>query len=239
MLYAQTKRTMIRYIGAAATLTFLALLTNFVSVPKDAGGTSASDKDGGLNFEYAPSETLIEDIVSNRDFFVRMESDRVYGEDLLCDVNGELGRDRIGMLLMDPMGIVKSVVFDRMTLAKLWENVSIPAKTLRIELARGGIRLSDAGAVARNIAGLRVEETSRRPNRKTKDQSRREALPQSLPVAERESTERMESGEALTRMRDAVRRNPELSSMESGEILRRFRDEIESKKKSRQEADHE
>jgi hypothetical protein len=213
----RTIQTTARYAVAAAVLVSLALLVNFIPV-STASGTP------GL---------LVEKIVAHRDFFTRV--DVGYDEYLLCDVNDALGENRLGLLLMEPAGFLKSVVFDRGTLQKIHEEVSIPPKKLRSDLSRGSVSISDARLIAGNIAGLREKGKNLRRKATPPATPRREAMPQSLPASPTGSQKSFEPEKVLNRMREEVAQNSELSSLESSEILERFRSDVQNSSKSRKE----
>jgi hypothetical protein len=219
----QSIRTIIRYLTAVAVLASLALFVNFIST------TTASGTAGLPNLSLP-----VEKIVAHRDFFVRFDG---YDGDFLCDVNDGLGENRIGLLLLESSGFLKSLVFDRGTLEKIHESASIPAKNLRNELAQSGILVSDARLIAGRIAGLKTGDRAkravkRRPHRET---ARREVMPQSLPegfspVSAARKPANLEK--ALERMRNEVEQNPELAAMKSSEILERFRSDVAHKSAS-------
>jgi hypothetical protein len=215
MLKTKT-RTITQYLTATAVLVPLALAVNFISAASGTAGTGLPK--AGL---------LLEKIVEYREFFIRSGGLDNFKDALLCDVNGDLGENRVGLLLLESSGFLKSLVFDRRTGAKIHEDATIPVKKLRDELTRGGILVADARLVARNIAGLRAEKTNirRKPGRET---ARREAMPQSLPPGFGSSGARksFEAEKILNRMRDEVARNSEVSAMKSDEILERFRSQV-------------
>jgi hypothetical protein len=203
-------RTIARYTAAPAILTSLAFLVNFIPASV-ASGTS------GLP---------VEKIVEHRDFITRFDG---YNGYLLCDVNSELGEGKIGLLLLEPSGFLKSLVFDRSTLKKIHEETSIPPKKLRAELSRSAVLVSDARLIAKNIAGLR-ENTGKNPRRQNSrsETPRREAMPQSLPdgFASESARKNTDTGEVLEHLRRDVENNPNVSAMTSDEILERFRKEV-------------
>jgi hypothetical protein len=212
----KTKRhTIIRYAMAAAALASLACMANFISA--SSGAAESRNLLPGM-FLQTP---LVEKIIALRDFFVHFDR---YDGDLLCDVNDEMGKGKVGLLLLKPSGFLKSLVFERESLKKIHENASIPPKRLRNELNQRGILVSDARLIARNIAELRTEK-GRTPRRKTalRDTPRHEVMPQSLPAGFAPAgAQRDGAGEFLERLRREVENNPEVSAMTSGEILKRF-----------------
>jgi hypothetical protein len=218
----RTKRhTIIRYATAAVALASLACMANFISA---SSSTAESRNTLPGRFSQTP---LVEKIITLRDFFVRFDE---YDSDLLCDVNDEIGEGKIGLLLLEPSGFLKSLVFERGTLKKIHENASIPPKSLRSELKQRGILASDARLIARNIAELRTEK-GKTPRRKTalRDTPRREAMPQSLPAGFAPAgAQRDGAGEILEHLRREVENNPEVSAMTSGEILKRFRSDVQN-----------
>jgi hypothetical protein len=220
-------RAITRYLAAVAILVSLACLVNFILVPS---GTASSD----LSIDkQANVAMLIERIIEHRDFFTRFKG---YDEDLLCDVNDNLGESRIGLLLLEPVGFLKSLVFDRSTLGKIHEDASIPPKNLRVNLSHNAVSVSDARLIAKNIVGLRTENPmkSPRPRRKTarRETPRREVMPQSLPAGFTPAGARRsaETGKALERIRRDVENNSDLAAMTSDEILERFRSDVRKKK---------
>jgi hypothetical protein len=211
--------TVTRYAAAASILVSLAFLVNFIPASV-ASGTSET----GLP---------IEKIIAHRDFFIRLDG---YDGNLLCDVNGEPGEGKIGLLLLEPSGFLKSLIFEQGTLRKIHEETSVPPKKLRAELALGAVLVSDARLIARNIAGLRAENTEKRPRRKAArhETPRREAMPQSLPdgfmPVPSGNRKGINTGKVLERLRRDVENNPDVAAMTSGEIIERFRSDIREKK---------
>jgi hypothetical protein len=183
-----------------------------------------------------PQKPLVEKIVEHRDFFTRLNG---YDEDLLCDINDELGEEKIGLLLLDPAEILKSLVFDQNTVKKIHEEASIPPKKQRADLAGSAVLISDARLIARNIAGLRTENKKKIPRRKTPphghETPRREAMPQSLPegfapARTRKATDRKE---ILDQWRRDVENNTELSAKTSEEILENLRSVVQRRKEAK------
>jgi hypothetical protein len=210
-----------RYAAAAVMLASLACLVNFISASSGTAGTENSSD----FMPQAPSQTpLVERIVEHRDFFMRFTG---YDENFLCDVTDALGDGNIGLLLLEPAGFLKSIVFDRGTLKKLHEDMSIPPKKVRTELAGSSILVSDARLIAKNIAGL---NTSKNPRRRgaAQGKSRREVMPQSLPegFTPENAGRTANTGEILDRLRKDVENNPNVDTMTSDEILERFRKEV-------------
>jgi hypothetical protein len=113
-----------------------------------------------------------------------------------------MGKGRIGLLLLEPSGILKSIVIDRNSLKALHTKVSIPRKELREELSRHGITVSDVLLIARQVAGIL----------ESKDAA---GTPES-----RKGTK------ALTKIREEISEKPELSAMQKDEILERFRKDL-------------
>jgi hypothetical protein len=109
--------TIARYVTAAAILASLACLVNFISA---SSGTAESRNALPETLSQTP---LVEKIVTHRDFFTRLNG---YDEDFLCDVSDELGEGKIGLLLLEPAGFLKSVVFDRGSLKKIHGDMNIP-----------------------------------------------------------------------------------------------------------------
>lgn len=222
-------RAITRYLSAAAILASLAFLVNFIPVSIASGTSGAS------------SGLLVGKIIEHRDFFTRFDG---YDENFLCDVNNDLGENRIGLLLLEPSGFLKSLVFDRETLKKVHEEASVPPKKARVDLAHSAVLVSDARLIARNIFGLRTESTEstestknavKRPRRKTvhRETQRREAMPQSLPAGFDPSSPRktIDTKKALERMRRDVQNNPALAIETSEEILERLRSEVVNTRK--------
>ena len=220
-------RTIARYAAAAAILASLACLVNFISA---SSGTASTAKSHNALPAVLSQQTLVEKIVMNRDFFTRFSG---YDGDLLCDVNDELGEGSIGLLLLEPIGFLKSLVFDWNTLKKIHESRSIPPKKVRVELANSAVLLSDAKLIAKNIAGLR-EQTGKNPRHKRAAGAtpRREVMPQSLPegflpTPTPENTRKnTDTGKILNRIRKDIKNNPNVAEMSSEKILERFRKEV-------------
>ena len=241
----QTKiRALMRYLAATAVLVLLAFLTNFILA--ESGTAENAEK----NFARPKVNTLLEKIVTHRDFFIRYDGHGLdkYEESLLCDVNDELGEGNLGILLLEPPGFLRSVVFKRDSVTKIHESMSIPRKDTRDNLARNGIAMADARFLAENIVGLQEQsqeiqhqaeqskEKDQRPNtakrpRARNTKSRREAMPQTLPFVpdQSETQKSADRRKLLEQWREEVSRNPELSSMKSEEILQAIRTRIEEK----------
>jgi hypothetical protein len=228
--------TTTRYLTAAALLAVLAFGVNFITAPTDAAG--AGNGNG--------KKPLLEKIVEHRDFFIHpngLGPDGLSPEAFLCDINDAIGENRLGLLLLEPSGILRSPVFDRDTHEKIYEETSVPPKKLRTELARNGIRLSDARLIAGSIAGLREDIKIRRKPEKGFRNSRgvrhslkwREVMPQSLPEGfslRPKKRDLPETKQALNRMREDVARNDSISAMTSDEILERFRSDVARRKEA-------
>jgi hypothetical protein len=98
----------------------------------------------------AADSRLFKDITAERELFVRFR----FGEnerDILCAVNRDMGKDSVGLLLLEPSGFLKSLVIDRGTLTIVHKKLSIPRKDLRGEFTRRGVPVS----LARRIAGVK------------------------------------------------------------------------------------
>jgi hypothetical protein len=231
----QTKiRAIARYAAAAAILASLACMVNFISA---SSGTASMDKSRNTLPAVLSQKTLVEKIVMDREFFTRFGG---YDGDFLCDVNGELGEKTIGLLLLEPVGFLKSVVFDRDTLKKIREDVSILPKKVRAELANSAVLVSDAKLIAKNIAGLREHTgTNPRQKRSSGETPRREAMPQSLPdgFASGGSRKNIDSEKVLERLRRDIENNPNVTAMTSDEILEHFRSDIQNSPQSRKAGD--
>jgi hypothetical protein len=224
-------RVITQYTAAAAALALLACLVNFISA---SSGTASTEKSSNLLPQALSQTPLVERIVEHRDFFIRFDG---YDENFLCDLTDALGEGNIGLLLLEPAGFLKSVVFDRSTLKKIHEDVSIPQKKVRAELAGSSILVSDARLIAKNIAGLR-DSAGKNTRRKSAphDTPRREAMPQSLPdgclptptptPTPTNSGRRADDRKIWERLRKDVENNPNVATMTTDEILERFRKEV-------------
>ena len=215
-------QTISRYAVAAVTLVFLACIVNFISAPSGTAESRINPLPKTLS-----QKSLVEKIVEHRDFFVRFKGN---DGDLLCDVDGGFGKGRVGLLLLEPSGFLKSLVFDRGTLKKIHEDTSIPPKKVRADLARGAVSVTDVRLIAQNIVGLR-ENTLKKPRRGSE---RREAMPQSLPegFAQPATQRSADTEEILDRLRRDVANNPEVAAMTRDEILERFRTDIQRSSQS-------
>jgi hypothetical protein len=216
--------TIARYVTAAAILASLACLVNFISA---SSGTAESRNELPETLSQTP---LVEKIVAHRDFFTRFNG---YDEDLLCDVSDELGEGNIGLLLLEPAGFLKSIVFDQGSLKKIHGDMSIPPKKMRADLTDSAILVSDARLIAKNIAGLRTGNVEKRPRPQNTsgETPRREAMPQSLPEGFTPVKVRKNTGseKVLERLRKDVENNPDVATMTSDEILERFRSDVQKK----------
>jgi hypothetical protein len=218
-------RAITRYAAAAVILTSLACLANFISA---SSGTAKSHDALPVTFSQ---DSLVEKIVAHRNFFTRFIG---YDGDLLCDVNSALGEDKIGLLLLEPVGLLKSLVFDRSALTKLHEDMSILPKKLRDDLSHGAMSISDARLIAKNIAGLRTENMRKSPRLQSTrhETQRREVMPQSLPDGFAPTNDRKADGarEIWEHLRRDVENNPELAAMTSDEILELLRSDVARQK---------
>jgi len=186
----------------------------------------------------AENSLLLEKIVENRDFFVNYDGSDVkdYGGSLLCDIN-DFGANMIGLLLLEPSGFLKSIVFNRTTGTKIHEDASILPKNIRNAFARSGISIADARLVAQNIAGFSkgqangVGEVNEKGEKKAihRKATRHEAVKQPvLTVSSNMSRQKpVDTKKALERFREEVSRSSEFSAMATGEIIRRFRAELQ------------
>jgi hypothetical protein len=125
-----------------------------------SGVISADSRPGETpRSSLSSNSTLFRDIVMDRELFIRFDfggSER----DILCGVNREVGRKgSVGLLLLEPSGILKSLVIDRTTLTVIHKKVSIPRKELRTELTWHGVPVSDVRLIARRI--VRSEKSGR------------------------------------------------------------------------------
>ena len=140
-------RAITRYLATAMFLVILAFLINLIFA---ASGTAGN---AGNNFARQKNNPLLEKIVIHGDFFIRygghgLES---YEESLLCDVNDELGKGKLGLLLLEPSGFLRSLVFERDLATKIHESVSIPGKDTRDNLTLSAITIAEARSLAINI----------------------------------------------------------------------------------------
>jgi hypothetical protein len=228
-------RATARYGTAAVILAGLALLVNVISVSSGTASTKNTEKTGKYSAslpETLASPTLVEKILEYRAFFVRLNG---YDKDLVCDIS-DLGENRVGLLLLEPSGFLKSLVFDRNTLERIHEDVNIPPKKVRASLARNAISVSDARLIAKNIAGLREEKFGKGKSARRRGASetpRREAMPQSLPDGFAPTRRKSAEVQAiLDQMRQDVANNPNLASMTSRDILERFRSDVARRKEA-------
>jgi hypothetical protein len=160
--------------------------------------------------------TLFTDIVANREFFVQFDFGG-HERDTLCAVNGEMGKDTVGLLLMEPAGILNSLLIDRNTLAVIHKKASIPNKELRSELAESGVLIPDARLIASQVAEVRKNSPATPEKRPEKREKKTPVRPPKI-----------WKNEALwTKVRERVSKEPKLSPAESREILERFRKELQ------------
>jgi hypothetical protein len=168
----------------------------------------------------SPNSTLFTDIVENRELFIHFDFGN-YERDTLCAVNREVGKDSVGLLLLESSGILKSLLIDRNTLEVIHKKASIPPKEIRNELAGNGVLVPDARLIASQVAEVR------------------ERVPENThTAAERKPPKKPRKNEALwAKVREEVKssKNPKLSPEQSREALERFRREIQkSKSESKQ-----
>jgi len=163
----------------------------------------------------AGNNLLLGKIVENRDFFIGYQGNDINEGSLLCDVNN-LGANRIGLLLLEPSGFLKSLVFNRESGMKAHEDMSIPDQALKNELMRIGIALPDARLIAKNIAGF------------SKGQANTIAPPNSIPRYS------IYTDKALARFHEKIsRQSAEIAAMDTGAIIRRFKTEIQEANNSK------
>jgi hypothetical protein len=158
------------------------------------------------------NSTLFADIVTNRELFVQFNFGG-YERDTLCAVNQEMGKDTVGLLLLEPSGILNSLLIDRNTLAVIHKKTSIPSKELRSELVGRGVLVPDARLIASQVAEIRKNSP---------------ATPEKLEKKTPARPKKIWKNEALwTKVREGVSKKPKLSPAESREILERFRKELQ------------
>jgi hypothetical protein len=164
--------------------------------------------------------TLFADIVANREIFTQFNFG-VYERNTLCAVNQEMGEDTVGLLLLEPSGILNTLLIDRNTMHIIHKKASIPHKELRGELASHGVLVPDARLIASQVAG--VKESSSKTT-KTTERTRAEKKPSS------NDTRRNDD---LRKMRERISEKGRLSSEESHEIIERYRKQIQESNKTK------
>ena len=100
------------------------------------------------------NSTLFTDIVANREILTQFNFGG-YERDTLCAVNREKGNDTVGLLLLEPSGILNTLLIDRNTMNIIHKKTSIPRKELRSELASHGVLVPDARLIASQVAEVR------------------------------------------------------------------------------------
>jgi hypothetical protein len=136
-------------------------------------------------------------------------------------VNRETGEDTVGLLLLEPSGILNTLLIDRNTMSIIHKNASIPHKELRGELASHGVLVPDARLIASQVAG--VKESSSKTT-KTTETTKAEKKPSS------KDTRRNDD---LRKMRERISEKGGLSPEESHEIIERYRKQIQESNKTK------
>ncbi|GHV50172.1 hypothetical protein FACS1894216_01860 [Synergistales bacterium] len=102
--------------------------------------------DGGADFAHLPVPRIVALAVADRDFFAKSTLD---GRDWLYDVE-RIGVGIIGIVLIEPMGIEMTYVFDVAANGmQLLSSASIHGKSERTARMSESIRVSDAVKLAR------------------------------------------------------------------------------------------
>jgi hypothetical protein len=188
----------------------------------------------------ASSSTLFRSIVQERDIFIRFGS-HFNGDDILCEIV-RLEEDRVGLLLLESSGVLKTVIIPRSHDGVLqMVHATTLNKAMRQEYARNGMHMANVRFVAEQIAGLYpIQETdgdSLPPtNPKTPRPRRKEPPPQEAVVELPSHTADVEApkvnkanknADVWEIAREQVAKNKEISSMRTEDILARFKEDVQ------------
>jgi hypothetical protein len=88
------------------------------------------------------------DVIAEREFFADF---KLHPDHSLCEVKN-MGEDLIGVVLMCPVGIETTYVFDRATNEIFYENTRVPPKRVREKKRKESILVSDAVRLAKAAA---------------------------------------------------------------------------------------
>jgi hypothetical protein len=130
-----------------------AMAVNKARNVKSAAAPSAAVKSG----KSARPDTLVLSIARQADFLKRLERIGDYGKDHLYDIRPLFKGKLVGVLLLEPDGFVKQLVFDKETMKVFFGQYIIPRKATRAAIRKYGILVSDARVLAENLAALRAE----------------------------------------------------------------------------------
>ena len=151
-------------LGVFATVSNVAGITAPNSRPSrnEVALTSAVSADYPAQQKSSGSR-LFRDIVAERELFIRFN----FGEReryTLCGINREFvgGGNSVGLLLLEPSGILKTLIIDRDTLAVTHQKASLLRKELREELALNGVLVSDARLIAHQVVGLSEQAVTKK-----------------------------------------------------------------------------
>ncbi|GHV30632.1 hypothetical protein FACS1894167_11780 [Synergistales bacterium] len=100
---------------------------------------------GGAYFAPLPVPRIVALTVANRDFFAKSKLD---GRDWLYDVE-RMGGDMIGIVVIEPLGIEMTHIFDVASGRKILSSAVIHGKSERTVRMGVSIRVSDAVELAR------------------------------------------------------------------------------------------
>jgi hypothetical protein len=133
-----------------------------------AAGSEARNVKTAAAHSSAPSaavknarpDTLVLSIARKADFLKRLEIGG-YGKDHLYDIRPLFKGKFVGVLLLEPHGFVKQLVFDKDTMKVFFGQYIIPKKSTRAAMRKYGILVSDARILAENLVASRTERRKR------------------------------------------------------------------------------
>jgi hypothetical protein len=191
----------------------------------------------------ASSSTLFRSIVQERDIFIRFGS-HFNGDDILCEIV-RLGEDRVGLLLLEPSGVLKTVIVSRVSQSHdgvlQMAHATTLNKAMRQEYARNGMHMANVRFVAEQIAGLYpLQEagggslpptTPKTPRPRRKEPPPQEAVveaPSHTAEAEATKVNKVNKDADVWEIaRERVAQNKEIASMRTEDILARFKKDVE------------
>jgi hypothetical protein len=142
------------------------------------------------------------------------------------------------LLLLEPSGILKSLLIDSGTLAVIHKEVTIPRKELRAELASHGVLVPDARLIASQVAEVREANPAAKEGHSSTAGKLDE--PSSRKTSKASKSSKASKNNALwAKVQEEVKNSetPKLSPEQSREIVERFRKEIQkSSTEPKQEA---
>jgi hypothetical protein len=148
------------FCGTSGVAAAVRRLFWFGAGPAFAGGPPANDpvgpameepEDGAERSGLTPAP-VVDAVIRHRDFLLNFDG---YDDHLLYDlreIRDRLGHTRMGVILLDPSGVGKTLVIGfKKGVPETREYAAIPEKTARDRIRKESIRVADARELARSI----------------------------------------------------------------------------------------